>query len=110
MVTSTAITIRAIRLKPRLLRVVFPGGRHLVAGGRLVLEELNGVKTPHPELPAYTTAMLPVPIDEMDAAGITVSIVGHRRSRPCSEVRACTLLFNPLDPDEVRGYIRRGQP
>lgn len=110
MVTEKTITIRAIRLKPRLLRVVFPGGRHLVAGGRLVLEELNGVKKPHPELPEYTAAMLPAPIDEMDAAGVAVAIIGPRRERPCSEVRACTLLFNPLDPDEVRGYIRRGRP
>lgn len=110
MVEAKSVVIQAIRLKPRLLRVAFPGGRHLVAGGRLVLEELNGVKTPHPELPAYTTAMLPVPIDEMDAAGVAVAIIGPRRERPCSPVRAYTLLFNPLDPDEVRGYIRRGQP
>lgn len=109
MVSETTIEITVIRMKVRLAKVTHPSGYQLVCGGRLLLECRDGVKTPHPELPEYTTDMFPVKFDKWsdgDDTSVTVSVVGDSgHEHPVGIVRACTLLLSARPVDAVKAWL-----
>ena len=105
------VEVRVIRLRVCLAKVVFPEGYHLVVGGRLVLSVKGGVKTPHPELPAYRMEDFPVPYLEWadgDHPEVRVEARGHRKMRPVSVVRAYTVLFTPCGEEAVHAFLKGG--
>lgn len=111
-VVTTTVEVRVTRFAVRLAKVVFPGGHHLVVGGRLVSSVKDGVKTAHPDIPAYRMEDFPVPFlawCDGHHANVRVEVMGHSgRMKEASVVRAGTALFAACDADEVRSWIRRG--
>lgn len=109
---ETVVEVRVMRLHVRLAKVVFPGGHHLVVGGRLVSSVKDGVKTAHPDMPAYRMEDFPVPyIPWADGKhpDVHVEVMGHRdRMKEVSVVRAGTVLFATCGEDDVRAWIKRG--
>ena len=109
---ETVVEVRVMRLHIHLAKVVFPGGHHLVVGGRLVSSVKDGVKTAHPDMPAYRMEDFPVPyIPWADGAhpDVRVEVLGRSgKMREASVVRAGTVLFAAVDADEVRAWVRRG--
>jgi hypothetical protein len=109
---KTTVEVRVVLLSIHLAKVVFPGGHHLVVGGRLVSSVKDGVKTAHPDLPPYRMDDFPVPfIEWCDGHHADVSVEVMRRSgklRRVSVVRSGALLFTACDADEVRAWIKRG--
>lgn len=106
------IEVRITRIKLELCKVEFPGGHHIVVGGRLVSER-NGEKVvPHRDLPEYTHGMFPGGDFGMWDTGdtdVTVTVVSSSgRRRAISEVRASVMLFTAFDKDEVRDWIMKG--
>lgn len=109
--TETAVEVRVVRLTVHLAKVVFNGGYHLVVGGRLLLSVEGGVKTPHPELPAYRMEDFPVPFLEWTDGGhreVRVEVTGHGKIRPVSVVRARTVLFTQCGEEAVRTFLKGG--
>lgn len=113
MVAVTArVEVLVERLRLHLVKVEFPGGHHIVVGGRLMSVTADGVATPWRDMPAYETGMFPVPWDEWSEGAhpeVRVLIQRDARSslRPCSPVRACSLLFNPRGKETVRAWLVR---
>lgn len=109
---TTETEVVVARLRCHLLKVESAEGYQLVAGGRLILEDRGGTKTPHPDLPPYTPEMFPVDYGEWDASEgqddrVRVYLGDNgRATHAVSDVRAATLLFTPLDADHVRAWLR----
>lgn len=109
---TTETEVVVTRLRCHLLKVEHAGGYQLVAGGRLLLEDRDGTKTPHPDLPPYAPGMFPVDYGEWDASEgqderVRVFMADNgRATHRIGDVRAATLLFTPLDPDNVRTWLR----
>ena len=103
------VEVVVTRLRIHLLKVSFAaGGYHLVCGGRLVLEVAeDGKKTPHPDLPPYTTEMFPG-FQEWSLGGNAAKVMlGTRHGeRELGVVRSCTLLFTTLPRDRVLAFIK----
>ncbi len=107
-VVETAVEVRVVKMRVRLLKVTSRRGYQLVCGGRLVLQCQDGVKTPHPELPAYRMSDFPVNLQRwVDGkyADVTVNIVD--RKKQLGPVRACTLLFRACSPEAVKAWLRK---
>lgn len=109
MVTTT-IAVTVARLRIHLLKVVFPGGYHLVCGGRLLMEAKGGNRVKHPELPDYTPEMFPsfAAWSNGNAKGVQVLISTPGGERTIGMVRACALLFTALPRDRITSWIRGG--
>lgn len=111
-VAETRVEVRVMRLCIRLAKVVFPGGYHLIVGGRLVSSVKDGVTTAHPDMPAYRMEDFPVPFLEWcdgDHPDVHVEVMDRSgRMREASVVRAGTALFAACAADDVRSWIRRG--
>jgi hypothetical protein len=109
---ETVVEVRVMRLYIHLAKVLFPGGYHLVVGGRLVSSVKDGVKTAHPDLPAYEMSDFPVPYipwADGEHPDIHVEVLGKNgKMREASVVRAGTVLFATCAADEVRAWIQRG--
>ena len=110
MVSETTEVV-VTRLRCHLLKVEHAGGYQLVVGGRLLLEDRGGRKTPRPDLPPYTPEMFPVDYGEWDSSEgqderVHVFMADNgRATHRIGDVRAATLLFTPLDPDNVRAWL-----
>ena len=105
------VQVVVTKLRIHLLKVVFAtGGYHLVCGGRLVLEAADdGKKTPHPDLPPYTTEMFPGFQEWSSGSNVAkVMLDTPHGERELRVVRACTLLFTTLPRDRVLAFIRSG--
>lgn len=110
-VTEKKVEVTVIRLKVTLLKVSHPHGYHLVAGGRLLLDETDGVKTPHPDLPAYEMDNFPMPLIEWtgdEGQPVRVEQVKGDKVRRIGPVRACTFLFTPIATEVVKAWLQRG--
>ena len=109
---ETVVEVRVMRLHIHLAKVVFPGGHHLVVGGRLVSSVKDGTRTAHPALPAYGMGDFPVPFPEWcdgHHPDVHVEVMGRNgRMKEVSVVRAGTVLFAACDANEVREWVRRG--
>lgn len=108
---ETTVEVRVMRLHIHLAKVVFPGGHHLVVGGRLVASAKDGAKTAHPDLPPYQMEDFPVPYLEWcdgHHSDVHVEVLGRNEMREASVVRSGTVLFTAVDADEVRAWIKRG--
>lgn len=109
MVTQESIEVQVTRLKIRLVRIDFPGGHHIVIGGRLVSSSKDGKTVPHPDLPEYTEDMFPVGAGAWaygEHPDVRVSMVTKHGRRQLGYVRACTLMFTPRSRDTVSDWIR----
>lgn len=109
---ETTVEVRVMRLSIHLAKVVFPGGHHLVVGGRLVSSVKDGTRTAHPDLPPYKMEDFPVPLLEWydgHHSDVHVEVMRHPgKMREVSVVRASAVLFAACDADEVRAWIKRG--
>ena len=109
---ETVVEVRVMRLHIHFAKVVFPGGHHIVVGGRLVSSAKDGAKTAHPDLPPYQMEDFPVPYLEWcdgHHPDVHVEVLGRSgKMREASVVRAGTVLLAACDADEVRAWIRRG--
>lgn len=111
-VVSETTDVVVTRLRCHLLKVEHAGGYQLVVGGRLLLEDRGGKKTPHADLPPYTPEMFPVDYGAWDASDeqddrVRVFLGDNgRATHRVGDVRAATLLFAPLDADHVRAWLR----
>lgn len=107
-VAETAIEVRIVKMRVHLLKVRSRRGYQLVCGGRLVLECRDGVKTPHPELPAYRTSDFPVNLQKwVDGRYVDVGVNIVGRKKPLGPVRACTLLLTACSPEAVKAWLKR---
>lgn len=104
--------VRVIRFSVKLAKVVFPGGHHLVVGGRLVSSREGNATTPHPDMPAYGTGDFPVPFLEWcDGKHHDVHVEVMNRlgtMHKVSAVRASTVLFTTCARETVYEWITRG--
>jgi len=106
---SETIEVVVTRLKVRLLKVSFPGGHHLVVGGRLVSSAEDGVVTPHPDLPPYRVEDFPVDFvkwSDGEIPDVSVTVRNGAEMKPVGCVRAGTLLFTERDARTVTAWIR----
>jgi len=109
-VVETTVEVRVMRLSVRLARVVFPGGHHLVVGGRLVSSRRGNATTPHPDMPAYGMGDFPVPFTtwcDGKHRDVYVEVMNRLgKMHRASAVRASTALFTPCDREQVRAWIK----
>lgn len=96
----TTVVVRQIR--PHLIRVEWPTGYQLVAGGRLVVE--TGCKK---DMPEYTPEMFPVPFNEwQDGEHPEVDvIVVDRGGKLAGPVAAQNHLFTVHAKDEIKAWL-----
>ena len=111
-VVETTVEVRVVRFSVKLAKVVFPGGHHLVVGGRLVSSRKGNVTTPHPDMPAYGMGDFPVPFLEWCDGkhhDVYVEVMNRLgKTHKASAVRASTALFTPCGREEVREWITKG--
>jgi len=109
-VVKTTVEVCVMRFSVRLAKVVFPGGHHLVVGGRLVSSCKGRTTEPHPDMPAYEMGNFPVPfVGWCDGKhrDIRVEVMNRfGKMRTVSPVRAATILFTPCGREEVREWIK----
>lgn len=101
MVSVTTVVVRKIR--PHLLKVTWPAGYQLVAGGRLVVE--NGC--PKKDMPEYMPQMFPVPFDawqDGEHPEVQVSVV-DRGGKQAGPIIAQHGLFTPHAKSDVRSWL-----
>lgn len=108
-VVETTVEVRVMHLAVRLARVVFPGGHHLVVGGRLVSSCEGRTLVPHPDMPAYGMGDFPVPFlawcDGKHHA-VRVEVMNRLgKMQEVSAVRASSILFTPCEQEAVRKWI-----
>lgn len=107
-ITETAVEVRVVRMRIHLLKVCSRRGYQLVCGGRLVLECRDGVKKPHPDLPAYQAKNFPVNLTKwIDGKYSDVTVTPVGRKKPLGPVRACTLLMTACSPEAVKAWLKR---
>lgn len=113
---ATAVTVEVLveRLKLYLCKVEFPRGHHIVVGGRLLSTTIDGVTTPHRDMPVYEMGMFPVRWDAWaDGAHPDVRVITQAsaagKPKLASCVRACSLLFNPRGEETVKSWLRQQQ-
>lgn len=111
-VVETTIEVRVMRSTVKLAKVVFPGGHHLVVGGRLVSSRKGNATTPHPDMPAYGMGDFPVPFTawcDGKHRDVHVEVMSRTgKLNKVSAVRAATILFTAFDADAVRTWIKNG--
>lgn len=107
MVAVTVAVVRPIRL----CRVEFGSGHQIVVGGRLVSETREGKTTPMRDLPAYTDDDFPADVEkfvyEEDRSVSVLLMDEFGVMKELKPVRACSILFHPVDADSVREWISR---
>ena len=109
-VVETTVEVRVVKMCVHMVKVTSRRGYQLVCGGRLVLECRDGVKTPHPDLPAYTASNFPVNLYrwiEGKYSDVTVTLE-DKKPRVIGPVRACTLLLTARSPEAVKAWLRKG--
>ncbi len=109
---SVTVEVLVERLRLHLVKVEFPGGHHVVVGGRLLSTTDGGVATPRRDMPAYGMGMFPVQWDEWSEGAhpevrVLIQSSAGAQLRPCGTVRACSLLFNPRGKEAVRAWLVR---
>ena len=111
--TSTTVEVLVERLRLYLCKVEFPRGHHIVVGGRLLSATIDGVTTPHRDMPVYEMGMFPVSWDAWTEGAhpdvhVLIQASATGRLKPASFVRACSLLFNPRGKETVRAWLQQG--
>lgn len=108
---SVTVEVSVEHLRLYLCKVEFKGGHHIVVGGRLLSTTVDGVVTPHRDMPVYEMGMFPVKFtDWCEGAHPDVRVLMQSAAgklRPASCVRACSLLFNARAKETVRTWLRQ---
>lgn len=111
MVMETTVTVKVIRGRVRLCKVVFSSGHHIVVGGRLLCTSTDEGVRNYPDMPEYRMEDFPVDTEKyVDGATgrdeVQVLVLDDGQMRPVGPVRACAMLFTHHDPEEVRRWLK----
>ena len=105
MVSITTVVVK--RIRPHLIKVAWPSGYHLVAGGRLVVSKDADTYKQYPDMPEYTKDMFPVPFNSWqdgEHPEVDVTIV-DRGSKHAGPIAAQNGLFTLHSIADIRSWL-----